>query len=74
MELEELAASKLSSCKMAEINKMDMGNYSWNLVFTLNETLSIEEFVSAWAHQRRHFESSPNGTCSYCGEYKKVSL
>ncbi|VUZ50102.1 unnamed protein product [Hymenolepis diminuta] len=72
MELEELAASKLSSCKMAEINKMDIGNYSWNLVFTVNEIPNIEEFVSAWAHQRRHFENSPNGTCSYCGEYKKI--
>ncbi|VDO04526.1 unnamed protein product [Rodentolepis nana] len=72
MDLEDLAASMLSSCKILEINGTNMGNYSWNLAFSLKETPSVKEFASAWAHQKRHFENSPNGTCSYCGEYKKA--
>nr|CDS28598.2 Allergen V5 Tpx 1 [Hymenolepis microstoma] len=72
LDLEKLAASILSSCKMLEINETNMENYSWNLAFSLNGTPSVQEFASAWAHQKQHFENSPNGTCSYCGEYKKI--
>lgn len=71
MKLEDLAVSKLSSCEIKEINGSDMGNHNWNLAFSLGQTHTVEEFASAWAHQKQHFK---NGMCSFCEEYKKVNL